>query len=352
MVAALTLSCRKAAEPQDQQQRLLKREFYKCALWNFRTNLEDLEISLQFANVRDNWFIKERMPTWYKLILDLYADPTLAEEEPYIYASKLLRKNLKSHIRMKSMTSIYLSFFKPDTAEVKCIEEYMNKQTDEKKKRALFFITKSIKERFFEMQYGLMKDIGLFVVVPQVDFLESPPKTDSYATVFIANDTLLTIDDTIVSIERLMKVIDAKSKYEKGHKLCIIFLADKNVKWGLIWKILKSLTELSRKRAGNFEFFFKTDALPLSAFEPNKLGLSFQLKNKPLKNIDINIHMDVKGYLLVNGKKQKLSQLEDLPPNKNIRFAFSRLARTGYILRVLSLIKKSKPSDYYYYMVE
>ncbi|MBA7606310.1 hypothetical protein ES703_13458 [subsurface metagenome] len=344
----MLINCLALREEQDQQQRLLKREFNRCAWGSFRTCLEDFAFYLQVANVRDDWFIQEKMPTWRKLILDLYADPTLAEEEPYIYASKLLRKNLKSRIRVKFMASIYLSHFKPDTAEVRCIEEYMNKQTDEEKKRALFFIAKHIKERFYEMQYGLMKDIGLCVGVPQVDFLESPPKVDSYIPIFIANDTLLTIDDTRISIEGVPGIIEAKTTYEKGHKFCIIFLADRDVKWESIWKILEPLMELSRKKAGNFEFFFKTDAYPLDASKPNKLGLSFQLENKPLKNIDINIHMDVKGYLLANGKKQTLSGLEDLPPNKNIRFAFSKLAKTGYILRVLSLIKKSNPNDYYY----
>jgi len=333
---------------QDQQQRLLKREFDRCAWANFRTSLEDLERYLQYYSVRDVWFIQEKMPTWHKLILDLYADPTLAEKEPYIYASELLRKNLKSRIRMKVMASIYLSNYKPDTAEVRCIEEYMNKQTDEEKKRALFFIAKSIKERFYEMQYGLMKDIGLCVRVPQVDFLESPPKADSYIPIFIANGNILNIDDYSISVEEVPGVIEEKTKDEKVQTSCIIFLADRDITWEFMWEILEPLMELSRNKDREFEFFFKTDAYPLSASKPNKIGLAFRLNNRPLENIDIDIHMDAKGYLLINAKKQTLSDLDDIQPNKNIRFTFNKLAKTGYILRVLSLIKKSNPNDYYY----
>jgi hypothetical protein len=333
----------------------LRIEFEKCALTSFRKiSLERLVFYLTQSSpsslVRNDLFLEERMPTWHKLMLDLYIDPTLAEYEPYIYASKLLRKNLKSRNKRKFFASLCLSYFKPDTGEARCIEEYAHEKSDEETKSSLLYLSLKIEENFYKMQYGLLKDIGLIVILPQMSFLERPPEADMYMSIYISKDSLLSMYDALIPVDKLPGIIKVKTNYEKYRNFCILFHTDEAIKWEFMWKFLGPLIELSKKSPANIEFFF-TGRIDFDAEfkpEPYELGIKFEIKNKPLKNIDIDIHMDQNGYFSINGKEEGFSFLENLPPNKTIRFTFSKLARMEYVLAVLSLIKKSNPKDYYY----
>jgi len=335
----------------------LRLEFEKAARTGFRkTSLEDFvfyftDIGPGFR-VKYNWFFEHRMPTWKKLILDLYDDPSLAELEPYIYASKILQENLKSHDKRKLLMSLYLSYYKPDTQEIRIIEEYAHNKCDKKRKSGLLlYFAEDIKENFYKMQYGLGEDIGSDLYLHQLlYFLERPPESEAYYSICIS-DTLVTCNNYVMKPEALLNFLKFRFRCEDCYNFCFyIRTASWKTTWKQTWEVLEPLIELSERSPENIEFFFLERKRYDAEFkpEPYELGIKFEKENKSLKNIDIDIRISEKEGISVNGEKKKISDLENIPPNKNIKFTFEKSSPISYFLTILSLIKKSNPKDYYY----